>query len=247
MAQVSVVIPTLNEVDNVALVVQGLLGLGLDLEVKVLDDGSSDGTLAVLDELAGGEPRLEVVRRGGRRGYGRAVLDGIERARRGGADWVLQMDGDRSHDPVHLRELLAAAQGAELVLGSRYAEGISVVRWPLRRLLLSIGAHAYVRALTGLGVRDCTTGYRLWRRSLLERIDLGGIRAEGYAFLVETLYRAAEAGATIVEVPILFVERKAGESKLTARVIAESVLVPCRLRRRIGLGPRRAREREGGR
>lgn len=231
--RLAVVIPTWNEAGNVDVLVESLfaldLDLGLEVSVWVMDDGSTDGTLEALDAIAARRPLLHVVRRPGPRGYGRSCVDGLLRALGDGADLLLQMDGDLSHDPQYVSALLAAASRADLVLGSRYANGISVVNWSLSRLLLSTAANRYVRALAGLPLSDCTTGYRLWRRALLERLRLSDVRSEGYSFLVEMLFRASRAGARIEEVPIVFVERRSGTSKLSGRVVVESALLPWKL------------------
>jgi dolichol-phosphate mannosyltransferase len=240
--RLAVVIPTWNEAGNIGLVLDGLFRLPLDLRVLVLDDGSTDGTLEALAARPEAGARLEVIRRQGPRGYGRASREGLARALGLGFDLVCQMDGDLSHDPVYLPAMIEAAAGADLVLGSRYVNGVSVVNWSMTRLLLSTAANHYVRLLAGLAPRDCTTGFRLWRRELLLRLDLGRVRSEGYSFLVETLYLAAAAQGRIAEVPIVFVERKSGESKLDARVLAESALRPWQL-----LGRRLLRAIEGPR
>jgi dolichol-phosphate mannosyltransferase len=225
----AVVIPTRNEAGNIPLLLPQLFALDLALRVFVLDDNSTDGTVEAVERLAAAHPGLRLVRRTGTPGYGRACVEGLTLALREGAEQVVQMDADLSHDPRYIPDMIAAGAHADLVLGSRYVNGISVVNWSLQRLLLSTGANLYARLLAGLRVRDCTTGFRLWRRSLLERIDLEGIRSDGYSFLIETLFAATRAGARIEEVPIIFVERRSGESKLSLRVFLESLLLPWRL------------------
>jgi dolichol-phosphate mannosyltransferase len=225
----AIVIPTRNEAANVPLLLPPLLALGLARRIYVMDDASSDGTVEAVEKLAAEHPEVVLVRRTGPRGYGRACAEGLRRALDEGAELCLQMDADLSHDPRYVPDLVAAAAGADLVLGSRYVQGISVVNWSLRRLLLSTWANEYVRALGGLRVSDCTTGFRLWRRPLLERIGLERIHSDGYSFLVETLFRATRAGARVREVPIIFVERKFGQSNLSKRVVLESAWLPWRL------------------
>jgi dolichol-phosphate mannosyltransferase len=227
--RLAIVVPTRNEVENVAELIQQLHALGLDLSVYVMDDDSTDGTVEVVERLARSHPNLALVRRTANPGYGRACIEGLQRAVAAGAERVVQMDADLSHDPRYVPALLAASEEADLVLGSRYVHGVSVVNWSLKRLALSVGANQYARTLAGLRVRDCTTGFRLWRRSLLERLPLGQIRSNGYSFLIETLFHATREGARIVEVPIVFVERRSGESKLGSRVFLESCLLPWRL------------------
>lgn len=239
-ARIAVVVPTRNEVDYAPILVRELLAKPLDLSVWVMDDGSTDGMLERLAPIEAADPRLRVVRRSGPRGYGRACVDGLERGLAAGAEILVQMDGDGSHDPRYLDDLLAAAAaGADLVIGSRYLHGVSVVHWPLRRLMLSVGANRYVRALTGLSPTDCTSGYRLWRAPLLARLGLGTLRSEGYSFLVETLFRARGLGARVAEVPIIYVERRGGASKMSGRVMVESAFLPWRLllRRLFGRRP----------
>lgn len=227
--KLAIVIPTRNEVGNAPSLVSELFSLGLEPSVFVMDDASTDGTVESLERLAVEHDGLHVVRRSGPRGYGRACVEGLLCALRGGAELVLQMDGDGSHDPRYVPSMIEASREADLVLGSRYVHGISVVNWSLKRLLLSTAANRYIRLFTGLKVRDCTTGFRLWRRALLENLVLEDVRSDGYSFLVETLFRARRAGAKVVEVPIIFVERRAGESKLSLRVFLESALLPWRL------------------
>ncbi len=225
----AIVIPTRNEAANVPLLLPPLLALGLARRVYVMDDASSDGTVEAVETLAARHAELVLVRRTGPPGYGHACAEGLRRALAEGAELCLQMDADLSHDPRYVPALVEAAANADLVLGSRYLHGISVVNWSLRRLLLSTWANGYVRALAGLRVRDCTTGFRLWRRALLERIGLESVHSGGYSFLVETLFRATRLHARIREVPIIFVERRFGESNLSKRVVVESAWLPWRL------------------
>jgi dolichol-phosphate mannosyltransferase len=231
---VLVLIPTFNERDNLPLVVDGVLAEGCD--VLVVDDASPDGTGAVADELAVRHPgRVTVLHRTGRRGLGRSYVEAMALALAGPAEIICQMDADRSHDPKYLPSMIAAArEGADLVIGSRYLQGVSVVNWPLSRLILSTLANRYVRAVTRLPVRDCTSGFRCWRREALARVPLDRIVSDGYAFLVEMLYEASRRGCRIGEVPIIFVERRTGQSKLSGSVVVESALTPWRvvLRRR---------------
>ncbi|MCL4847079.1 MAG: polyprenol monophosphomannose synthase [Acidobacteria bacterium] len=226
---VLVLIPTFNERDNLPLVVDGVLAEGYD--VLVVDDASPDGTGAVADGLAVRHPgRVTVLHRTGRRGLGRSYVEAMALALAGPAEIICQMDGDRSHDPKYLPSMVAAArEGADLVIGSRYLQGVSVVNWPLSRLILSTLANRYVRAVTRLPVRDCTSGFRCWRREALARVPLDRIVSDGYAFLVEMLYEASRRGCRIGEVPIIFVERRTGQSKLSTTVVIESAITPWRV------------------
>jgi len=224
-----VIVPTYNERENLQLLVPQLLEIP-GLRVLVVDDGSPDGTGPVADALAlrsGG--RVSVMHRTGPRGLGRAYLDGIRHALETDADVICQMDADLSHQPGHLAAMLAAMRRADLVIGSRYVPGGRIVNWPLRRKLLSAGANIYIRAICSIAVRDCTSGFRCWRREALASLPLHRIDAEGYAFLVQLLHEALAIGCTVAEVPITFVERERGRSKLRLRILAESAILPWKL------------------
>ena len=226
-----VLIPTYNERENLPLIVAGVLAHA-NTKVLVIDDGSPDGTGALADQLAEQhDGRLSVMHRSGPRGLGRSYCDGFRAALASQADMVCQMDADLSHDPRFLPSLIASAgNGAGLTIGSRYMPGGRVENWPVRRVMLSAIANTYIRTVTGLRVRDCTSGFRCWRREALARIPLDQITSDGYSFLVEVTYQAAAAGVEIAEVPIVFVERRQGSSKLSTSVLVESVITPWRLR-----------------
>jgi dolichol-phosphate mannosyltransferase len=226
-----VVIPTYNERDNIAVIVDAILAQG-DFGVLVVDDNSPDGTGEVADAVAAAHPeRVHVLHRTGKRGFGLSYVDGFRWAlERSDAPLICQMDADFSHDPKYLPELVSAAQaGADVALGSRYLTGISVVNWPLRRLVLSTFANWYVRTVTGLAVRDCTSGFRCWRRATLRALHPEDIASDGYSFQVESLFKAARLGAVVRELPIVFVERRQGASKMSKAVMFESMLMPWRL------------------
>lgn len=225
-----VLVPTYNERDNLPILVKDILEVP-GTEVMVLDDQSPDGTGAVADALTVQYPgRVRVLHRTGPRGLGVSYLEGFRHAIAGDADLVCQMDADLSHDPKYLPAMIAEAEaGADLVIGSRYLNGISVVNWPLRRIILSSFANFYIRTVTGLGLRDITTGYRCWRRQSLARLPLDKIVSEGYAFLLDVTFMAADAGLSIVESPIIFVERRQGASKLSSGVLLESLITPWKL------------------
>jgi dolichol-phosphate mannosyltransferase len=230
--QTLVILPTYNEHDNLPIVVNALLTLP-DVRVLVVDDQSPDGTGVLAETLAQARPdRIEVMHRRGPRGLGRSYVDGMVRALETDAALICQMDADLSHDPADVPRLMAQAPAADLVIGSRYVSGGRVENWPRRRVLLSAFANRYVRAITGLAARDCTSGFRCWRREALQRIALRDVASNGYAFLVEMAWLAARAGCRIVEVPITFTERRAGASKLSRGVIVESAIVPWRLKAR---------------
>jgi dolichol-phosphate mannosyltransferase len=224
-----VIVPTYNERGNLPTLVDGLMQHP-NVRVMIVDDQSPDGTGAVAEELAAKYPgRLEVMHRTGRRGLGRSYIDGIRKALEQPVDVLCQMDADLSHDPRHLPDLIAAADHADVVIGSRYVPGGAIVNWPLRRRLLSRFANVYIRGVTRLSARDCTSGYRCWRHSALAALPLDRFISDGYSFLVEMLFVAARHGSRIAEVPITFVERRVGESKVSRAVLLESAVTPWRL------------------
>ena len=224
-----VVTPTYNERDNLPILAAGVLAHP-GFRMLVVDDGSPDGTGQIAEELARTHPgRVEVMHRTGPRGLGRSYIDGLRHALKSGADLIFQMDADLSHNPEYLPRIAAAAAQYDVVIGSRYLTGVSVVNWPLHRIFLSAFANRYVRAVTRISVADCTSGYRCWRREALERLPLDSMVSNGYAFIVEMLYEASRRGCRIGEVPIIFVERRLGQSKVSGRVLAESLIVPWRL------------------
>ncbi len=227
--KVTVIIPTYNERENLPLLARQILARP-EYSLMVVDDQSPDGTGEVADGLAREFPgRVQVVHRTGRRGLGRSYIDAFKIAAASDADYVCHMDADFSHDPKYLPDLVAAAADHDLVIGSRYLHGVSVVNWPLRRLILSSFANRYIRAVIRFGARDCTSGFRCWRREAIGRIPLDGIASEGYSFVVEMLWEASRRGFRVCEVPIIFVERRQGKSKMSQRVIFESAIMPWRL------------------
>ena len=224
-----VLMPTYNERENLPLLVKEVLALP-GTAVMVIDDGSPDGTGAVADELAAHHPgRVSVMHRTGKRGLGRSYVAAMQASITMDVDIVCQMDADLSHDPKYLPDLFAAIARADVAIGSRYLQGVSVVNWPLRRILLSTFANKYVRLITGMSVRDCTAGFRCWRREALARVPLDSIASDGYSFQVETLFLALTRHCRVVEVPIIFVERRQGSSKMSGRVLLESMTTPWRL------------------
>jgi dolichol-phosphate mannosyltransferase len=228
--RVLVVTPTYNERDNLPMLVAGVLAHD-NFRMLVVDDGSPDGTGAIADELALKHPgRIEVMHRTGQRGLGRSYIDGLRRAIADpNVDLVCQMDADLSHNPEYLPALAAAAADYDVVIGSRYLNGVSVVNWPLHRIFLSAFANRYIRLVTSLTPNDCTSGFRCWRRESLARLPLDRMVSDGYAFLVEMLFEARRTGCRIGEVPIIFVERRQGQSKVSSAVLIESLITPWRL------------------
>jgi dolichol-phosphate mannosyltransferase len=227
-----IVVPTYNERENAPRLVAELLAVAPGADVCLLDDDSPDGTADAAAALFASEPRFSVLcRKGVPRGYGRSLLDGYRRALEGGYARLVQLDADFSHDPGRVPALVEeAGRGADVVIGSRYCEGGGVENWPLRRRALSRFANAYVCRITGLRVRDTTSGFRCYTRRALARLLDGRVAGEGYAFLVEAVYRAHRAGLRVAEVPITFTDRREGQSKMSRKVILESVLMPWRLR-----------------
>jgi dolichol-phosphate mannosyltransferase len=228
---VLVVTPTYNEKDNLPLLVEGVLKHD-GFRLLVVDDGSPDGTGAIADRLAQAHPgRIEVMHRTGQRGLGRSYIDGLLHAlAQGSADFVCQMDCDLSHDPAYLPSLVAAAASHDLVIGSRYMNGgVSVVNWPVSRILLSAFGNRYIRFITRMSTSDCTSGYRCWRREALAQLPIKAMVSDGYSFLVEMLFEAKQRAFRIGEVPIIFVERRLGQSKLSKSVLLESLIMPWRL------------------
>jgi len=224
LGRVLVVLPTYNEVENLEWIV-GLLHAEVpEVDVLVVDDGSPDGTGELADRLAAAGDRVHVLHRRSKQGLGAAYLAGFRLALDRGYDVVAEMDADGSHQPAQLPDLLAALRGADLVIGSRWIPGGSVVNWPWRRRALSVAGNAYTRLLLGIPVRDATAGFRVFRRATLERLDLSGVRSQGYVFQADLAFRTLRAGLRVVEVPIEFVERVRGASKMTPRIAVESLL-----------------------
>ena len=237
LGRVVMVIPTYNEADNLEWIVGRLRAAQPGVDVMVVDDGSPDGTGEIADRLAAADPAVTVVHRTEKAGLGAAYLHGFRLALDAGYDVIGEMDADGSHQPEELQRLLDALGSADLVIGSRWVPGGSVVNWPLQRVLLSRGGNLYVRLLLGIPVRDATAGYRLFRRHTLEKIDLDGVRSAGYVFQTDLAHRTIAAGLTVAEVPIEFVERERGDSKMSGQVASESL----RLITRWGLEQRRDR------
>lgn len=226
--RISVVIPTYNEAGNIALLLEHILSHDLPLEVIVVDDNSPDGTAQIAESL--GDARVRVLKRVGVRGYGSAVLAGFREALRSGASLIIGMDSDFSHNPDMIPALVEGVQQADVVIGSRYCPGGGTENWPMHRQLLSWGANRYVGTILGMRVGDSTSGYRCYRREVIEAMDLDAIRSEGYSFLVEVLYRTFLEGARIHEIPIRFVDRLRGKSKISPKEIYRSIYMVIWLR-----------------
>lgn len=226
-----VIIPTYNERENITRIIDAVLAQDERLEVLVVDDGSPDGTGAIVGEMAARNPRVHALHRPQKMGLGTAYLAGFKWALSRGYDYVFEMDADFSHDPQHLPQFLEAIKTADVVLGSRYRDGkVTVVNWPMTRLLLSYFANIYARLVTGLQLADSTGGFKCFRRSVLEAIDLDAVRSNGYAFQIEMSFRAWKKGFRIVEIPIVFVDRTEGESKMSKKIVREAIWMVWRLR-----------------
>ena len=226
-----VVLPTYNEVENLAGIAAAILDRLPGATLLVVDDASPDGTGALADSLATADPRVRVLHRPGKQGLGRAYLDGFRVALAGGAGRIVQMDADWSHDPAYLPSLVEPLrQGASLVIGSRYTRGGGVTEWGLGRRVVSRGGSMFARLVLGLPAHDLTGGFKAWRRETLETIPWDGVHAGGYVFQIEMTYLARQAGARVVEIPIVFRDRRAGVSKMSRRIVVEALLVVLRLR-----------------
>jgi dolichol-phosphate mannosyltransferase len=226
-----VVIPTYNEASNLPTLIPQVLAQDQRLEVLVVDDNSPDGTGPLADALARANPRVHVLHREAKLGLGTAYITGFRWALERGYEYVFEMDADFSHDPAHLPEFLKAAAGADLVLGSRYLGGkVTVVNWPIGRLMLSYWANVYARWVTGLKIWDLTGGFKCFHRRVLEALDLSHVRSNGYAFQIEMSVRAWRNGFKLAEVPIVFVDRTVGQSKMNRKIVREAIWIVPRLR-----------------
>jgi dolichol-phosphate mannosyltransferase len=216
-------LPTYDERENLAPMIDAILAVVPQVDVLVIDDNSPDGTGLLADEIAAREPRVKVLHRAGKEGLGRAYLAGFAWALARDYGLVLEMDCDFSHDPSYLPGMLAAAEGADLVLGSRYVKGGGTVNWGMLRKLISRGGSFYARTILGLSVRDLTGGFKCFRREVLEAIDLATIECTGYAFQIELTYRAARRGFQVREIPIIFADRRVGHSKMSRGIVLEAI------------------------
>ena len=227
-----VVIPTYNESENIARIIPEVLRQDPRVDVLVVDDGSPDGTARMVKEMMAREPRIRILERPGKMGLGTAYVAGFKVALPLGYEYIFEMDADFSHDPNEIPNFLRAAEHHDLVLGSRYSNGIRVVNWPMNRLLLSYYANIYSRFMTGLRVHDATGGFKCFRRRVLEAIDLDAVRSNGYAFQIEMSFNAWKKGFSITEIPIIFLDRAQGTSKMSKKIIYEAVFMLWRLRLR---------------
>lgn len=223
MEQCLVVIPTYNEADNIPELIPVVLKLGSHISILIVDDGSPDGTAKLVKEFQKTEPRVHLIERPGKMGLGTAYVAGFKYALANGFEFVIEMDADFSHDPAMLPKLLEKAKDYDLVIGSRYIEGVNVVNWPMKRLLLSYFANLYTRVITGMPVRDATGGFKCFRRKVLESIDLDAIHSNGYSFQIEMNFKSWRKGFRVCEIPIVFVDRRIGVSKMSKSIVYEAV------------------------
>jgi len=242
--RVLVITPTYNERDNLESLSEAVFAQPIGADYLVIDDNSPDGTGRLADEIAARQSRFGVMHRPGKLGLGSAYREGFRRALDQGYDAVISMDGDWSHDPQYLPSLVEATARGDLVIGSRYLHGISVVNWELSRLIMSQIANTYARLVTGLPFRDCTSGFQCLTRRALESIGLADIQTSGYSFLIELKYRVVHVGLKGVEVPIVFTQRRAGDSKISKSEIARSMVTPWKMR--LGLWQGGVRRRPDG-
>ena len=226
-----VIVPTYNERFNIARLIPAVLAQDPSLEVLVVDDGSPDGTGAIVDGIAANNTRVHVIHRASKLGLGTAYIAGFRWALERKYDLVFEMDADFSHNPERLPEFLEAIRESDVVLGSRYQNGhVNVVNWPMSRLFLSYAANIYARFVTGLPIFDTTGGFKCFRRNVLESIDLNSVKSNGYAFQIEMSYRAWKRGFQLFEIPIIFVDRTEGVSKMSKKIVREAIWMVWRLR-----------------
>lgn len=224
------VIPTYNECDNISRLINEVLAQSPDLQVLIVDDNSPDGTGEIVERFARENERVQLLRRPGKMGLGSAYCDGFLAALDRGADYIVEMDADFSHDPAMIPRFIEKMAEYDVVIGSRYLNGISVVNWPLRRLMLSYFANVYTRIITGLRIADCTSGFKCFRRRVIESIDLNKIHSDGYSFQIEMNFRCVEEGFKVGEVPIIFIDRHSGSSKMSKRIVREAVIMVWKLK-----------------
>lgn len=231
-----VIIPTYNELTNIRRLIPDLLGRYPDLDILVVDDNSPDGTGNFVEEYGTSDPRVRILRRAGKMGLGTAYVAGFRYMIENKYDIAIQMDADFSHDPKEINQFLEAIEKHDLVIGSRYIQGVNVINWPMKRLLLSYFANKYTKVITGLPIQDSTGGFKCIRREVLESIDLNYIRSNGYAFQIEINFKAWKRGFNVHELPIVFTDRVQGSSKMSKKIVREAVFMVWKLRVRSILG-----------
>jgi len=232
-----VIIPTYNEMENIQLIIPDLLGkYKNNLDILIVDDNSPDGTGKFVDDLSKTNERVKLIKRGKKMGLGTAYVAGFKFALLNNYDFVFEMDADYSHDPKEIKNFLRAIKNYDLVLGSRYVKGVNVVNWPIRRLLLSYFANIYTRWVTGMPIKDATGGFKCFRRVVLESINFDKVKSNGYAFQIEMTYKTWKQGFRIGEIPIIFIDRSIGQSKMSKKIVREAVIMVWKLRLRSMIG-----------
>ena len=231
-----IIIPTFNEIDNIERMITTLFDLYPNISLLIVEDGSPDGTASVVKKLMSVNPQLHIIERTGKLGLGTAYITGFKWALERNFDFIFEMDCDFSHDPASIADLLQAAQSYDLVIGSRYIDGIRIINWPFKRLLLSYGASIYTRCITGIPICDTTGGFKCFTRKALLALDLNKIISNGYSFQLELNYKVWAKGLSIKEVPIIFYERRDGQSKMSGGIIFEAIFAVFRLRLKRILG-----------
>jgi dolichol-phosphate mannosyltransferase len=232
MARSLVIIPTFNEAENITRLLPAVLSQAPNLEVLVIDDNSPDGTAGLVRDMMSVDSRIHLIERPGKMGLGTAYVRGFRFAIEASYDYVFEMDADFSHSPKEIPNFLKKIQECDLVLGSRYIHGVRVLNWPMRRLLLSFSANVYTQIITGLPIRDATGGFKCFRREVLEAIDLDKVKSNGYAFQIEMSFKAWKQGFRLAEIPIIFLDRRSGVSKMSRRIVYEAIFMLWKLRLR---------------
>ncbi len=226
-----IVIPTYNEAQNIESLIERILFLGIkELHVLVVDDNSPDGTAGIVEPISQKESNIHLLQRPGKAGLGTAYVAGFKYALKNGYDYIFEMDADFSHDPDKIPNFLKTIKDFDLVIGSRYITGVNVINWPLTRLILSVGANKYTQIITGIPIKDGTSGFKCFRREVLEAIDLDNIHSNHYSFQIEMNFKAWKKGFRIKEIPIVFIDREAGSSKMSKKIIREAIWMVWRLK-----------------
>ena len=230
MIKTLVIIPTYNELENMPRLLPEVLSKNDDINILIVDDNSPDGTAAFVENEMKNNDRIHLIKRASKQGLGTAYIAGFKFAIKNGYDFIFEMDADFSHDPKEIPRFLDEIKNSDLVLGSRYINGVNVINWPMRRLLLSSFANLYTRIITGMPVHDATGGFKCFKRKVLEAIDLDRVRSNGYAFQIEMNFKAWKKGFKVKEIPIIFVDRVKGKSKMSRKIVREAVTMVWKLR-----------------
>lgn len=228
--KVLIIIPTYNEIENISKMISYIRENYPFIDILVVDDNSPDGTGNFVENLSQKDDHIKLIKRKGKLGLGTAYVEGFKYALKNNYDYIFEMDADFSHDPAEIKNFLKAIENADLVLGSRYIHGVNVINWPMKRLLLSYFANYYTRVVTGLPVKDATGGFKCFRREVLEAIDLDKIKSNGYSFQIEMTFKAWAKGFKIVEIPIIFIDRVQGVSKMSKKIVREAIFMVWKLR-----------------